>query len=78
MWGSKMVKPKADMYCMCCKKETPHTPYCEEREFNYRDILVSYTENGWICNVCGEEQQTAQQFDEAMAEIRETYYIMKK
>lgn len=72
------MKHKEDMYCIVCRKETPHTPYCEDREYNYRGVDVDYTENGWICNVCGEEQQTVQQFDESMADIRESYFIKKK
>ena len=33
---------------------------------------------GWICSVCGEEQQTMQQFDDSLAEIKQTYNILKK
>ena len=72
------MKRKEEMYCIVCKKKTEHTPYSEERDYIYRDVLVTYNEEGWICNHCGEEQQTVAQFDASMAEIRESYFILKK
>ena len=69
---------KDKMYCTACRRFTEHRSYCEERSVEYLGYAVDYTEEGWICTHCGEEQQTVEQFDKAMAEIKETYYILKK
>ena len=69
---------KDKMYCTACRKFTEHRSYCEERTIDYMGFPVDYTEEGWICTHCGEEQQTVEQFDKAMAEIKETHYILKK
>lgn len=71
------MKAKNKMYCLVCKRSTEHLPYCETRDMNYLGYPVDYTEEGWVCAVCGEEQVTCDQFDKAMAEIKETYYIKK-
>lgn len=72
------MKPKKSMFCVMCQKNTEHTPYCEERTYTYKGLDVDYSEEGWICNHCGEEQQTVAQFDKSMAEIKETYFILNK
>lgn len=71
------MSKKVKMHCIKCRKMTEHIPYCEEREMSYLGYDVDYTEEGWICAVCGDEQLTCDQFDKAMAEIKETYYIKK-
>ena len=72
------MKPKKVMFCVMCRKNTGHTPKCEARIFNYKGIDIDYYEEGWICNHCGEEQQTVAQFDKAMKEVKETYFILNK
>lgn len=73
-----MSKQKARMYCIRCKTFTEHTSYCEERTIPYLGYMIDYEEEGWICSHCGDEQQTVPQYDKAMEEIRETYYIKKR
>lgn len=68
----------SNMLCFSCGKFLPHTSYCESRIINYMGIDIEYMESGWICSVCGEEQQTMQQFDDSLAEIKQTYNILKK
>lgn len=67
-----------NLLCLSCGKFLPHTSYCESRTLNYRGVDIDYMESGWICSVCGEEQQTMQQFDDSLAEIKETYSILNK
>lgn len=68
----------SEMLCLSCGKFLPHTSYCETRNITYMGVDVDYTESGWICSVCGEEQQTMQQFEDSLAEIKQTYNILKK
>ena len=68
----------SNMLCLSCGKFLPHTSYSEQRTIIYMGVEVDYNECGWICSVCGEEQQTMQQFDDSLAEIKETYNLLKK
>lgn len=60
-------------YCISCGRNTLHRSYCEEDTIEYNGVEITYTDKGFICEVCGDTYTPPAMYDEIMQEIRDSY-----
>lgn len=65
-------------FCTECMEETEHIIYSELDEFRYKGIDIPFEDRGLICCRCGNQSSNAEEIEDILSEITDTYKDMIK